>query len=744
MATTIDRRHFLLRGALVSGAAIVGGTSLRATLARAATIAGPGPYGALSATADANGFHLPAGFSSRLLAVSGSVVPGTSYSWHANPDGGVCVPTGGGGWVYVSNSETGAGGGGAGVLQFDTNGTIVDAYRILSGTNRNCAGGLTAAGNWFSCEESGSTGKVYECNPLIAGQGTQRPALGSFNHEAAVEDSETGHVYLTEDDPNGRLYRFVPSLRGDFSSGQLFAANVTAGSITWVPTSASVPDRQASTSVFNGGEGLWIEGRTMYVTTKGDKRVWTVDLTNQTMSVLYDGVANPSAALNAVDNCTVHRPSGDVYVCEDGGNMEICLIADTGNGDKEVAAFLRIAGHSASEWCGVAFSPDATRMYISSQRGTDGVTGRTYEITGPFRTSITPSPPTETLVPAGAVWRYRDLGVDLGTTWREYFYDDSTWMAGPAPLGYGDPMATTVGFGPSSTAKHITTYFRRTFPATHGFDSLTLSLRRDDGAVVYLNGTEIARSNMPSGAITATTLAPLAIAGADETAYVSLPVTGQLYNGTNVIAVEVHQNAGTSSDLGFDLALTGRGNTGTLPAPPTLPPPPPPPPVAPTTLIITEDADVRDGSNAARNYGTATTAQIRSGTTGNNRWYYLRAQTSSHTGSVSRAVLRVRMQGARGVSTPVVVKAAPSTWTETGITWNNKPGPGTTVATATVVGNGATWYEIDVTAYVNQQRAAGTTMIGFVVQASQATSPLISVSSGEATTTNRPRLILTP
>ena len=138
-------------------------------------------------------------------------------------------------------------------------------------------------------------------------------------------------------------------------------------------------------TAFNGGEGLWIEGRRMYFTTKGDKRVWLVNLDTNAIQVLYDGVVSSSAALNAVDNVTVHRPSGDVYVCEDGGNMEICVIAERADGNVEVAPFLRIDNQASSEWTGVAFSPDHTRMYISSQRGTDGVNGITYEITGPFR-----------------------------------------------------------------------------------------------------------------------------------------------------------------------------------------------------------------------------------------------------------------------------------------------------------------------------------------------------------------------
>ncbi len=188
-------------------------------------------------------------------------------------------------------------------------------------------------------------------------------------------------------------------------------------------------------------------------------------------------------------------------------------------------------------------------------------------------------------------------------------------------------------------------------------------------------------------------------------------MSGQLYNGRNVIAVEVHQAAVTSSDLGFDLGLTGVGDTGGLPDPPH------PPAPTPTTITITVDAHVRDGSRANNNYATATAAEVQNGSAGNTRWYFLQVDTTAYAGPVSTAVLRVRCQGAKGKTTPVVVKAVDTSWTETGLTWNTKPVPGATVATGTVVGTTATWPSSTVTSYVAAERAAGRNVLGFVVQA---------------------------
>jgi hypothetical protein len=169
--------------------------------------------------------------------------------------------------------------------------------------------------------------------------------------------------------------------------------------------------------------------------------------------------------------------------------------------------------------------------------------------------------------PANAsVWKFKDDGSNQSTQWRAANFDDSAWASGPSELGYADAPQTTVSFGASSTNKHITTYFRHSFnvasPAL--YQGLSFKLLVDDGAVVYLNGTEIIRRNLPLGEITYQTLASAAIGGTGETTFSEYTVPGSLLvAGSNVIAVEVHQSAPDSSDLSFDLSVTGNTYTGT-------------------------------------------------------------------------------------------------------------------------------------------------------------------------------------
>ncbi|MGW4548084.1 alkaline phosphatase PhoX [Streptomyces violaceorubidus] len=385
----MERRSFL-RGAVIgTSAAAFGGSLMRGAAYAAPAQNGPGPYGALGA-ADANGIQLPSGFRSRVIARSGQKVGSTSYTWHSAPDGGACFADGAG-WIYVSNSEINPGGG-ASAVRFDSSGTVTDAYRVLSNTRQNCAGGATPWNTWLSCEEI-SLGYVYESDPYGVKAAVRRDAMGRFKHEAAACDPVRKAIYLTEDETDGCFYRFVPSTWGNVSAGTLqvlVAGTAASGSFTW----ATVPDpdgaptttrRQVSGAKrFNGGEGCHYANDTVWFTTKGDNRVWQLNLADSTYELAYDDslVSPGTAPLTGVDNVT-GSSSGDLFVAEDGGNMEICVITP----DDVVAPFLRIGAQSGSEITGPAFSPDGTRLYFSSQRGTSGSSsgGITYEVTGPFR-----------------------------------------------------------------------------------------------------------------------------------------------------------------------------------------------------------------------------------------------------------------------------------------------------------------------------------------------------------------------
>ena len=174
------------------------------------------------------------------------------------------------------------------------------------------------------------------------------------------------------------------------------------------------------------------------------------------------------------------------------------------------------------------------------------------------------------LVATGADWRYLDDGSSQAVDWRAVGFDDMSWAEGPAPLGYGDAdEATVVAFGPDDQAKFPTTYFRHTFGVDNAsvLTNFLVRLVRDDGALVYLNGVEIFRSNMPDGDVSYDDFAVEAVGGDDEITFVSEFFTeNYLVDGLNVLAVEIHQVDGASTDLGFDLELL----VGIEPGPPTV------------------------------------------------------------------------------------------------------------------------------------------------------------------------------
>ena len=158
-------------------------------------------------------------------------------------------------------------------------------------------------------------------------------------------------------------------------------------------------------------------------------------------------------------------------------------------------------------------------------------------------------------IPIGSIWKYYDLGNapsnQSGVNWKQLAYDDATWESGPAELGYGDGDESTV-----ISSSTLTGYYRHVFQVDDpaDFDSFDLALTYDDGAVIYLNGTEIWRVNMPAGPVTYNTFAS---STSIDNAQASTTKLNTLVTGNNVLAVEIHQRSASSTDLSFNISLTG-------------------------------------------------------------------------------------------------------------------------------------------------------------------------------------------
>ena len=340
------------------------------------------------------------------------------------------------------NSRFCADQGGAGAIRFDANGNVVDAYAILQGGNNNCAGGATPWGTWLTCEENFG-GLVYECDPTGQSAAVPLIGMGQFAHEAAAVDPVGKAIYLTEDQGDGAFYRFVPAIwpddgRPDLSLGVLEVAVVgetpalrtpygeslreafetfggdfddfdptdvlgnidetAPGAVSWqpVPNPVGLPVecryQVPTAAIFKGGEGCWYDDGLVYFTCKGSNRVWAYDTVAETVDIIYDANdIGETAPLTGVDNLVVHAQSHDLFVAEDGGNMELVIITD----DRKVAPFMRYpVPHS--EIAGPAFDASGTRLYFASQgkRHTideatgNEVRGEIFEITGPFRNTI--------------------------------------------------------------------------------------------------------------------------------------------------------------------------------------------------------------------------------------------------------------------------------------------------------------------------------------------------------------------
>ncbi len=162
------------------------------------------------------------------------------------------------------------------------------------------------------------------------------------------------------------------------------------------------------------------------------------------------------------------------------------------------------------------------------------------------------------VLPLGDTWKYLDGATAYPSNWNQTTFDDSSWSSGQAQLGYGDGDENTViSYGGNGSSKIPTYLFRKTINITDvdQLENLQLGLVADDGGIVYINGQEVFRNNMNSVTASFSDYAAGTVRGENSVVSTDLDAS-VLVEGENVIAVEVHQASGTSSDVSFDLNMS--------------------------------------------------------------------------------------------------------------------------------------------------------------------------------------------
>ncbi len=472
--------------------------------------------------------------------------------------------------VITGNSLTGnSRAGGAGVLNGSGGGptdTMTLRNCTVSGNTSNKEGGGISNYGWLS------TARLTLSNCTVHGNTAATSGAGIFNHA----DQGTGTLKVD----NSTIAGNSAAQRGGgiYNHDETNYDSYTAVTVT----NSTISGNSAPT----GGAGI------ANVKPQGGVSTATVTL-NNTILALHPVGANYGTAygtgisggFNLSDDftCTAFLTAASdknetaAGLQEDGGGNP--LLQDNGGSTQTIAllpgSVAIDAGKAANDPLppGQPVSVDQ-RSYsrpfddpaVANAAGSDG------SDIGAFEAGSSPAPVTTELFARGSSWKYlAPLTAAPALAWRGPGFAETGWSSGNAEIGYGDGGEATV-IPTTPTTKPFTVYFRKTFTVADpaAFASLTLSLLRDDGAVVYLNGVEVWRSNMPGMTpITYATPASTSVGTvpADElTFYTRLIEPGLLIAGTNanVLAVEVHQYEAASSDISFNAGLVATlGNPDT-------------------------------------------------------------------------------------------------------------------------------------------------------------------------------------
>jgi trimeric autotransporter adhesin len=423
--------------------------------------------------------------------------------------------------------------------RFQRDGTVPADWREPGADVRGWAEGAAPLG-------FGSTGLATNID--VAGGSSDRPLSALFRRDFSVEDpAAVGSMTLTTYADDG----VVVYVNGT----EVGRANMPTGTLTLDSFATAAPrtaTARANPVSFTVPRSLLREGtNTIAAQTHLNWRATpdiSFDLSGTSTPRDPDAPppAQPTLEADAIDETTVgltwsHDPDSDVVgyrVARDGADVAYVPAPGTSYRDE-------------------GLSPGTTYDY--SLRAVDSVGTASPPATASVTTPAAPEPP---LVSEGSTWRWlfqRDGTVPAD--WREPSFDASGWSLGAAPLGFGSAViATNIDVTGGSSNRPLSALFRRdvTIEDPAAIGALTLTTYADDGVVVYVNGTEVGRANMPTGTLTLDSFATAAPRTATARANpVSFTVPRSLLReGTNTIAAQTHLNWRATPDISFDLSAT--------------------------------------------------------------------------------------------------------------------------------------------------------------------------------------------
>lgn len=320
-------------------------------------------------------------------------------------------------------------GGTTNIVYDPAKGVVLKEFLSLTGTDRNCAGGVMPWGSWITCEEPADltsrrgrkhgycfevratdNGRLQEAIPL--------KNLGRFRHEAVALDPLSGILYLTEDISDGLLYRFIPEQPEDLSKGKLQALCITekksmdtrnypqsadkvkegqAFEVTWIDldeveapkNDLRIRGNKAGAAMFARGEGIQYSDGSLYIccTDGGPERQGQIykltparEADKNDKLELFLQPTSDDLLTNGDNLCAA--PWGDLILCEDliTQHKENTPHIRGVTPDGKIYSIARNASNK-SEFAGSCFSPDGKILFVNMQAN-----GLTLAITGPWQT----------------------------------------------------------------------------------------------------------------------------------------------------------------------------------------------------------------------------------------------------------------------------------------------------------------------------------------------------------------------